>query len=219
MYKYIHTTSSVITRGKKKDLLKNYVSNYLFSLYYAFARNNFGFDSVDKFALNRVKLFYNHLYSNEKLFIDSSGYSVISGDVLPRDVRILIECYHYFLEEYKSLYHKILSLDIPVFLKFPEYNTKKIIYDYNYESIRKSKEQLQKDPELYNKFIYVWHFKIREQFDIWKDIYNTFFADDYNLNKFAIGGLVGLRGVTGIKFSPFIAPIYRLLYKDRKSVV
>ncbi|MFW6281561.1 MAG: hypothetical protein ACOC1O_02045 [bacterium] len=211
MYKYIHTTSSVITRGKKKDLIKDYVSNYLFSLYYAFTVNSFGFDSVDRFAINKVRVFYENLYKNEELFIDSGGYSIIVGDVNPRDVQILIDCYHYFAENYKDIYHKILSLDIPVFLNYPQYNNIKTIYDYNYTSISKSKEMLKNNKDLYDKYIFVWHFKIKKQFEIWKNLYNEFFEDDYNLNKFAIGGLVGLRGTTGIKFSPFIVPIYRIL--------
>lgn len=211
MYKYIHTTSSVIPRGKKKDILKYYVHNYLYSLYYAFSVEGFGLDSLKRFAENKIKVFYNNLYKGEELYIDSSGFSIISGDVKPEDIQILIECYHSFMKNYKDFYHKILSLDIPIFLEHPEYNTKESIYRYNYKSISYSKSLLEKDNELYDKFIFVWHFKIKDQFDIWRNIYDQFFKKDYKLNKFAVGGLVSLRGVTNIKYSPFIAPVYRIL--------
>ena len=36
--------------------------------------------------------------------------------------------------------------------------------------------------------------------------------NDYVVN-YAAGGMVGLRGITQIDFSPFIAPMYRCLYE------
>ena len=65
-------------------------------------------------------------------------------------------------------------------------------------------------PEIRDKYYFVWHFKMQAQYDIWKKIY-----EDLELNKIikhrAIGGMVGLRGITHIKFSPFTAISFRCL--------
>jgi hypothetical protein len=104
-----------------------------------------------------------------------------------------------------------MSLDIPIFLKYPSYNTTEYIYRFNAASCARSKKILDTYPELYEKFIFVWQFKIQKQFNIWRKIYDQVFRDEENLRHFAIGGLVGLRGITNIKFSPFIGPAYRNL--------
>jgi len=171
--------------------------------------SNFGYNSLYKLSKN-IKEFYDNLYNDETLMIDSGGYSIIVGDVNPRDIGKFIECYNYFLEYHKDIYNYILSLDIPIFLEYPAYNTVKHIDEYNRKSYYESKQILEKHPELYEKFIFVWHFKIQKQFDIWRNIYNDYFNDG-KLKHHAIGGLVGLRGMTGIKFSPFIAQSYRIL--------
>ena len=51
---------------------------------------------------------------------------------------------------------------------------------------------------------------MHSQWDIWKQIYKELNLNDIVINR-AIGGMVGLKGLTGIKFSPFIAVSYRCL--------
>jgi len=207
-YQYVHTTTDIFRRGLNKQILRPYVKKYLYSLYNGLA-SNFGYNSLYKLSKN-INDFYQNLYNDEMLIIDSGGYSIINGDVNPRDINKFIECYNYFLEYHKDIYNYILSLDIPILLEYPSYNTYENINKYNIQSYSNSKEILEKHPELYEKFIFVWHFKIKKQFDIWRNIYNEYYSDG-KLKHHAIGGLVGLRGITGIKFSPFIAPAYRIL--------
>lgn len=209
-YNYVHTTTEVIERGLNKQLLRPYVKRYLYSLYNGFSNSQFGYDSLDKLS-NNITRFYNNLYPDEKLMIDSGGYSIITGLINPRDITKFIECYCYFLEYHKDIFDFIISLDIPIFLKYPIFNNYKTIRDSNFRSCRETKKILDKYPELYEKFLFVWHFKLNKQFTIWKELYSELFEQDKKLKHHAIGGLVSLRGITGIKFSPFIGPAYRIL--------
>jgi hypothetical protein len=102
-------------------------------------------------------------------------------------------------------------LDIPILLKYPTYNTVKYIKDMNYLSGEKSRQILDAKPELYEKFIFVWQFKTPKQYKIWNEYYADMFSDCEKLKHFAIGGQVGLRGITGIEFSPFIGCCYQIM--------
>lgn len=210
MYNYVHTTGDVPYRNSPvKKLLDPYVDYYLFSLYNAFTSQKFNRDNLILFS-KTFKTFYNELDA-QKLICDSGGYSVITGDVPPSEIPILLDCYNYFLKEHNDKFDYIMSLDIPIFLKYPQYNTYKNIRRYNLASIAQSHRILNSNPELYDKFIYVWHFKLQKQFDIWRETFDQILRAEKKVKHFAIGGLVGLRGATNIKFSPFIGPIYRNL--------
>lgn len=209
-YSYVHTTSSIFRRGWRKQLLRPYVKKYLYSLINGFTQKQFGYDTMERCA-NSVKDFYVNLYEDEKLYVDSGGYSIIVGDVHPRDMSKFISVYNYFLEKHPDLFYRIFSLDIPIFLKYPEHNNVKSLYAYNRTSCIRSKEILDKNPSLYDKFVFVYQFKIKKQFDLWNKVYEEVFAKEDRLRHFALGGMVGLRGQTNIKFSPFIVPSYKLL--------
>jgi len=208
---YVHTTGSIPETNELK-LIDKYVDWYLFSLIGGMSQQNFGFNTLHQITED-IKKYRIILNNNDKKFIiDSGGYSIIAGQVSPRDVNKFIECYSMFLEkDALDNCSYIMSLDIPIFLKYPKNNTVKYIYEANTKSISESVKILKKNPELYEKFVFVYQFKIPKQNKIWKQIYDEQFRNDENLRNFAIGGLVGLRGITNIKFSPFIAPAYRCL--------
>lgn len=207
---YVHTTGDIIEPNQLK-LIDNCVNNYLFSLIAGLRQGSFGFDTLHRVTQEIIE-YKKVLGNNRKFFIDSGGYSIIAGDVSPRDVSKFIECYNLFFEkDAPNNCDYIFSLDIPIFLKFKEFNNVSKIYEMNSKSIKESKKVLEKNKELYNKFIYVWQFKLHKQNAIWKKIYDEEFRQNSNLRHFAIGGLVGLRGVTNIQFSPFIGPAYRCL--------
>ena len=210
-YRYVHTTSAeIFERGWNKQILRPYVKRYLYSLYNGFSNSEFGYNTLDKLS-NTITRFYNGLYDEEQLIIDSGGFSIIQGLVNPRDMTKFIECYCYFIEYHQDIFNHIISLDIPIFLKYPMFNNVKTIKEINFKSCIMTKEILEKQPELYEKFIFVWHFKLQKQFDIWRELYDTLFGEDKKIKHHSIGGLVSLRGITGIKFSPFIGPIYRII--------
>ncbi len=210
MFQYVHTSGDIIADNQLKMIDKN-VKNYLFSLIKGLRQESFGFDTLHR-VVEEVKAYKKVLGDKRKFFIDSGGYSIIVGEVSPRDVVKFIECYNMFLErDAPQNCDYIFSLDIPIFLKYPEQNKVKTIYEANSRSISSSVKILEKNPELYNKFIFVWQFKILKQYNIWKKVYEENLADNKNLRNFAIGGLVSLRGITGIKFSPFISMAFKNL--------
>jgi hypothetical protein len=209
-FKYTHTTGDVIETRQLK-LIDKYVQNYLFSLIKGLRQGTFGFDTLHRVS-EEIKGYRKVLSGDRKFFIDSGGYSIIAGDVSPRDVNKFIECYNMFLEkDALDNCDYIMSLDIPIFLKYPQQNNIKTIYEANSRSISSSLKVLDKNPELYNKFIFVWQFKLLKQYDIWKQIYNENNIESSPIKHFAVGGLVSLRGITGIKFSPFISMAYKCL--------
>src|SRR6056297_1923973 len=119
MNNYIHTTSDIITRGTAKNVIRPYVNKYLFSLINGLSNKNFGFNTIDRVAIE-VKRFYNDLYPGEKLFVDSAGYSIIVGDIPSKFINPFMEAYNHFLENYcKTHCDYMFSLDIPIFLKEP----------------------------------------------------------------------------------------------------
>jgi hypothetical protein len=69
---------------------------------------------------------------------------------------------------------------------------------------------LDANEKLYDKFIFVWQFKTQKQYKIWNEVYNEVYTDN-KIQHFAVGGQVGLRGVTGINFSPFIGSCYQIM--------
>lgn len=214
---YVHTTSDIITRGVAKNVIRPYVKKYLFSLINGLSNQNFGFNTVDRIAVE-VKRFYDDLYKDETMYVDSAGYSIIVGDIPPTQINAFIECYMYFLEKYADDYcDHMFSLDIPIFLKHPEFNTYSNLYKRNRRSNQLMKHTLDSTPELYNKLVYVYQFKISEQYEIWNRIYEEFWINEDRLKHFAIGGLVSVRGVTGIKFSPYLGMLYKLLHMVAKK--
>ena len=147
---------------------------------------------------------------NNKLYLDSGGYSIIVGDVPGKDVEKFIDQYHICQNKFTSIYDYIFSLDIPVFLNEPIFNTKTEIKRFNYLSMAKSKINMINNSIIRDKFLFVWQFKIQDQYDIWNDLYDELKMSEVVKYR-AIGGMVGLRGITQINFSPFIGPLFRCL--------
>jgi hypothetical protein len=154
-------------------------------------------------------------HCNGILKVDSGGYSVIVGEVPPRLIGKFIKNYHLYLKHYSNDLDYIFSLDIPVVLNNPSINKRSIIYRLNYDSLSDTLRLLEISKKLQEKLIFVWQFKINNQYKIWRTIYDELDLNKYIKNR-AIGGLVGLdqtlRSVgRKINFSPVIALPFRCL--------
>ena len=210
--RYVHTVGKpILNNSLEKRLLEPWVQSYLYSFYNGFPNgSNFGNDTVIRVS-EKFKTFKENMLPGEDLMADSGGYSIIAGDIHPRDIRKFMQCYWEFLTKYNKYFDTIFSLDIPIFLKYGEMNTKQRIFTYNHESCEGMKKILEAYPELYNKFLFVWQWKIPSQFKIWNTLYDEHFKDAKNLHHFAIGGLVSLRSMANLKFVPYVGPIYKVL--------
>jgi len=213
MFKYVHTLTKLNFSRYEIALLTQHVDYFLISLINGLNRTSFGLDTLFKTAKDIDNIRQRFIINEKKKwFIDSGGYSIIVGDVSPRDMIKFIECYTYYLENFAPTQcDYIFSLDIPILLKYPTYNTVDYIYTQNMNSCERSKKILNNNKDLYDKFIFVWQFKTFKQYKIWDKVYNNVFAECEELKHFGIGGQVGLRGITGIDFSPFIASSYKIL--------
>jgi hypothetical protein len=150
-----------------------------------------------------------------KVYLDSGGYSIISGEVEPKNISKTIKSYHLVPKHFADEYDYLFSLDIPVVLSDDTVNTKENLYRLNRESLSDTRKLLDQSRRLREKLIFVWQFKISNQYKIWQTIYDELDLNKYIKNR-AIGGLVGLdqalRSVgRKIKFSPIIALPFRCL--------
>jgi len=208
---YLYVAGPNDNRGMNKRLL-NAVSyqtdGILYSLVDGLNKKDFGCLSMSTVAGNINKCLYN--FGEGRSFIDSGGYSIIKGDIHPQHIVSAIDCWGYYAEHEIESYDHIMSLDIPVSIKFNELNKPQKIYDYNKMSLSVLVDLIEKFPEIREKIFFVEQFKMLPQYEIWKQLYHDLDLGQYIQNR-AIGGMVGIRGVTKIKFSPFTAIAYKCL--------
>ncbi|MDA3791820.1 MAG: hypothetical protein PF503_25405 [Desulfobacula sp.] len=106
-------------------------------------------------------------------------------------------------------------MDLPISLKYDLYNTKENVRYFNRISLLKTFNVIDQIPQLSDKFIFIWHFKTNDLYRIWCGLHDELISLGYQkyIKHRAIGGMVGIKGMTGIIFSPFIALAYRC-FKD-----
>jgi len=176
--------------------------------------------STLKVAIDYIRK-YNQLYvkpTNSISYVDSGGYSIIVGDVSPINIPRFIYYYNYYLETEVDTYDYIFSLDIPIFLGHPKYNTMVDIERFNRQSLTESIVKLRENPILQDKWYFIYQFKVKGQYEIWNKLFNELEIKNLTTN-YAAGGMVGLRGILrkdpgskDINFSPFTAIAYKCLF-------
>ena len=210
--KYVHVASRASPISGKADYTNAIVRQVkicLFSLISGLKQKRFGLDTLTGVAHDIEDYRSRHLAPHGKMIlVDSGGYSIIVGEVVERDISKFIECYNQYQEKAVQAYDYIMSLDIPLIIGDQDFNKVQNIYRYNYQSLTATRENLINSPQLKDKLYLVWQFKTKEHFAIWDEI-----NDELDLNRYvkhrALGGMVGLRDITGIDFSPFIANSFR----------
>jgi len=217
--KLIPVTHKIPLSSQYSDMLGCVINQSgagLLSLIYAFEQLQFGLDTLYKHRMYQREFRKQILTPfNAKEYIDSGGYSFIKGQIHPDDIRKLITCYlHYMIEEMEN-YHRIFSLDLPISLKYKLYNTNENVRYYNRVSLLETFNVIDQIPQIADKFIFIWHFKTHDLYQIWCDLHHELISSGYgkHIKNRAIGGMVGIKGMTGIIFSPFIALAYRC-FKD-----
>lgn len=219
--KHITVLNNKDNSDKKPDytpLIIGQAYGALTSLIDAFNKKDFGYDTTFRTALNIRK--FQDIYikpSGKQSYIDSSGYSIIKGDVARWDTTKVIDCYHQYLDHERQNYDNIFSLDIPFNKNYPLFNTYHNIEYFNHLSLSKSKKLLEEDPLLADKFYFIYQFKTKEHYEIWNKLYN-----DLELGKFiknwSLGGMVSLKSMAKISFSPFIGMSFRCFFDYINSV-
>jgi len=210
--KYVHVASKPKAGRTDYDhaiIAQNKVA--LYSIIEGMCQDNFNTHTLNA-ALESIKDYTARYVRpvNGKIYIDSGGYSIIQGAVHPTAVPRFVQCYNTMLRLTPGAFDKVFSLDIPWSKVFPEMNTRRKIMEFNDYALSTARDILLNDPAALERFSFVWHFKMPAQYEIWKALY-----EKHDLNRIirhrAIGGMVALRGITGIRFSPFIGMAYRCL--------
>lgn len=206
-------------KSKRLDVMlmsaiANITGAHLISIINAFKQTQFGLDTLYRFRRDLEKYIDQVITTmNAHLYIDSGGYSFINGQIHPDDISKLIGCYIHFMVDEMNNYFRIFSLDLPFSKNYSLYNTKENIYNYNRFSLLETFKVIEKIPELSEKFIFIWQFRLKDTYRIWCKIHDEIIALGYSklITARAIGGMVGLKGEAQITFSPFMALAYRCL--------
>jgi hypothetical protein len=172
--------------------------------------NLMGSNSILEFSDNLKKLKKELINQNNKIYVDSGGYSIIKGDVRFDSTKRFIECYNYFILNESSSCDRIFSLDIPFWGNIEDsmYMSKFNLEKYNDLSTDYLTKSISINKKIADKLHFVWHFKFKSQFDVWRKIFKSYGVNGVTA-KYAIGGLVGLRerfqSTNGkvLDFSPF----------------
>jgi hypothetical protein len=189
----------------------------LFSLIGGVRQKDFGLDTLEKVAFDIRE--FARLFTapvGGKIVTDSGGYSFIKGDIPPSKILMLVDCYTVYLESELEKYDRIFSLDIPFSLKYGAFNTVANISQANADSLLAARSVLERHEALRDKFYFVWHFKMPEQFAIWKHLYTNLEMGKFVRNH-AIGGMVGLKEATNIPFTPFTGMSFYILYRHMQG--
>jgi hypothetical protein len=211
---FIYTCSPSVSKNSEiyQESIFYHAKTCLVSLIHALPPSRIDWNSA-RVGSNEIRKFkQRYLKNNETFFLDSGGFSIISGNVHSQDITKFIDCYVKSLDFLKDDIDYVFQLDIPIFLNQPDQCTKSNIYNFNKESISNSIDIIKENPQLIDKFLAVLQFKIKSQFDIWEQLYNE--MELYKYHKYySVGGLVSLYGICPhINFAPFIGPVYYWLY-------
>lgn len=191
--------------------------NGLYSLIDGLKGENIGAESIGRTA-NRIKD-YNQTISTPaqaKLFCDSGGYSFIKGDLAPHNLDHAISLYHAYQRLGAEDYDYIFTLDLPLSLKFVEFNTKENVYEYNRKSLKQTLENITDNPDLVDKISFIYQFKAIGHYEIFQQLEEELSIKDAIKFK-AIGGMVSLKEGAGISIAPFIATAYQALWDYENS--
>lgn len=209
-YLYVAGSSDISNKNKNLfQLISQQTTGLLYSLVNGMSKKNLGAIPMTDVA-NKINNCRN-LFNNGKLFVDSGGYSIIKGDIPIDTINFIIDCWAYYAKHARDKFDFLFSLDIPLSIEYDELNTKQKIYKYNKISLSVLVNLIKQFPELREKLIFVWQFKMLSQYEIWRKLY-----DELELSKHikhrAIGGMVGLRKLNkSLNFSPFTGMVFRCL--------
>jgi hypothetical protein len=185
-----------------QEVMMKYFPNYLISIGEAVVgKKNWSLKNLAKFSNQaiRKKEEFDLTHPNHKLYFDSAGFQIIVGDIPKGRIDEWTSAYHWFLKRYSSSIDYIFSLDINI----PGKLSGDEIYNYNIESTKRTLAEIDIDPTLRDKVIYVYQTRNPFVYQEWIKIEDE--LDTINqFNRFSLGGLVGFKSKAKAKFSPFV---------------
>jgi hypothetical protein len=145
-----------------------------------------------------------------EVFVDSGGYSIITSNLNYYDIEEYEEYYQDFLANDSDLYDYIFSLDIPYGIQDEKLQDRQAIQAFNHRVLDRSFKILDKNPSLKEKFIFVYHFRMLDLWEVWQKLYEDLDIGKKVIHR-SIGGMVSLRGLNRHQyFSTFTFIVFRL---------
>lgn len=186
--------------------------NGLYSLIDGLRGENISAESIGNTA-HRIKEYEQNIstLAQAKLFGDSGGYSFIKGDLAPHNLDLACSLYHSYQRLEADNFDYIFTLDIPLSLKYDEFNTKKNVYEYNRKSLEQTLKNIANNPMLVDKIFFIYQFKTIGHYEIWKRLEEELSLKEALKYK-AIGGMVSLKEGAGISIAPFVATAFQTLW-------
>ena len=137
-----------------------HVKNVLIPLDQAYEAQ-FRTQKVDNFHKKILDFKERYKKATPNVWIDSGGYAFTRGKFLPKHVPGMIKIYHYFIEKYFQDISYIFSLDFNFNRKDNTFCTDlEKIKEANYASLKNSRDLIEKNPVLADKFYFVEHFVV-----------------------------------------------------------
>ena len=205
-----------VTGGAHPIALSKF-NNYLVSIGEPTTAKNWGLESVARHTKKVLKE-YKKVCNLEgcqdvKLFLDSGGYQIITNDIKKSRYEEFIHTYHYVFKKFRNDFDYIFSLDINWLGKL----SAEELYNYNFKSIKESLDSINKHPELSDKQLFVWQTRNPFVYDTWNKIYAELKDEMKVYNRWAFGGLVGFKAVSGAKFLPFVPSFLDFMVKRKRD--
>ena len=208
---YVYVAGGLQSEGVLDLAITRQTKNALYSLIGGLKQADFGLHTIEQVTAD-IRQFSkaNTQPVGGKILTDSGGYSFLRGDIEPSLIQMLIDCYAVYFESEYETYEYIFSLDMPYSEKYHGFNNKNDIYSANERSLKSAIGIIELNQVLQAKYYFVWHFKMASQFSMWNNLYKNLDLGRYVRNH-AIGGMVGLKRATGIRYSPFTAMSFHAL--------
>ena len=150
---------------------------------------------------------------NTNLYLDSGGYQIITNAIKKSRYEEFIHTYHFIFKKFKDDYSYIFSLDI----NRPGRLSAEELYKFNFKSIKESLDVIKQNPELSDKQLFVWQTRNPFVYDTWNKIYDELQSEMKIYTRWAFGGLVGFKAVSGAKFLPFIPSFLDFMVKVKRD--
>lgn len=198
---------------KEPDINKFLLHNvdkflYSFGSGLSYKRQKMGKSHVSKIIREVNKIRNRPFMKDTKLYIDSGGFQVAMGAILPEDMPDFINVYHEFIKNNRSSFDYAFNLDLPPGPNTNVFKSYEQLEDLNRQSYTMTSELSQ---EVKDQMIYVHHFRTPSLYKTWRK-----FLFEENLAKgfthFATGGIVaGLESDLSIPAIIYTLPISEVL--------
>ena len=183
-----HNWDNVFNDEQFKMFLHNSIDRFLFSFGTGL---NYKTHKISDKHNERIAKTVNFVKSSSfmddcTLYIDSGGFQVAMGAILPPDMPRFIDMYGSFLKDNVSKYERAFSLDLPPGPNSSVFNSYQQIEELNRQSYGMMKQLPQ---EVKDKILYIHHFRTPSLYETWsRFLWDEGMAD--GMSNFATGGIV-----------------------------